>query len=115
MSDDVIVIKGNADFNRVGTFTIGGVLTRLDDIECKIRKAESRDSSIVLDLAEYITQDVDGKPTISVPASVVNTVEPTPATGTYFVDMFGTAGGVKYKLMPTLPVVVEQYVSAPDA
>lgn len=102
-----IIVTAGADFNRVGHFTVGGTLTRLEDIVCQIRKAASKDAAIVLDLAPFITQDDDGVVLISVPGSDTAALDP----GSYWIDMFGTAGGVRYKPIPTLPCVVAEFVS----
>lgn len=114
MSDDVITIKAGADRNLVGSATVGGVLTQVDDIVCKIRKGQNKDAALVLDLAPFITQTTPGKPMISIPAATTKDLPLTLSDQRYYMDMFGTVGGVVYKLMPTLPVIVEPFVSDDD-
>lgn len=106
-----ITIRAGANWNRVGSFTVGGELTQLDDIACKIRKGMSKDAALVLDLEEFITQETPGKPIIMLTAEATALLTPTLNDQRYYIDMFGTAGGQRYKVMPTLPVIVEAFVS----
>lgn len=108
-----IHIKAGQNWNRSGTFKIAGVATACVVAACQIRAGRSRDAELVLDVVQYITQDVPGVLQFSIPGEITRTLA---ASEDYYIDCFVTAGGQTYKNIPTIPCTVEDFVSGlPDA